>query len=550
MKKAVPQVTIYDTTLRDGNQALGMSLSLSDKLRIAGKLDELGMHYIEGGWPNPTNIIDTEFYTKIKKLKLKAKIAAFGSTRRPGSLTSKDLFLEMLVKSGAQVATIFGKSWDLHVREVINTTLEENLAMIDDSIHFLKKNMDEVFYDAEHFFDGYKANPEYAIKTLITAQDAGADCIVLCDTNGGMLPDEILSTFRSVKAQIKTPLGVHFHNDSGCAEASSCLAVLEGAVQVQGTINGLGERCGTANLCTIIPNLQLKRGIKLVTDQQLKMLTTTSVFVTEISNITPNIRLPYVGEAAFSHKAGAHADGVRKNRHSFEHVSPESVGNQRQFVISDQAGASTILEKLATIQPGLDKTDPSVKILLAKIKDLESNGYQFEAADASFELIAREVLGQFKEPFKVLGFRVIEEQRENGEIFSEATIKIQEQNQFEHTAAEGDGPVNALDNALRKALVKLYPSLQKVKLDDFKVRVLEGTDGTAAKVRVLIESSDGQSIWGTVGVSTNIIEASWLALIDSMKYKLMKDAISDKHVNLRKLNINLLKTQSLKKTTD
>jgi 2-isopropylmalate synthase len=550
MKKAVPQVTIYDTTLRDGNQALGMSLSLSDKLRIAGKLDELGMHYIEGGWPNPTNIIDTEFYTKIKKLKLKAKIAAFGSTRRPGSLTSKDLFLEMLVKSGAQVATIFGKSWDLHVKEVINTTLEENLAMIDDSIHFLKKNMDEVFYDAEHFFDGYKANPEYAIKTLITAQDAGADCIVLCDTNGGMLPDEILSTFRSVKAQIKTPLGVHFHNDSGCAEASSCLAVLEGAVQVQGTINGLGERCGNANLCTIIPNLQLKRGIKLVTDQQLKMLTTTSVFVTEISNITPNIRLPYVGEAAFSHKAGAHADGVRKNRHSFEHVSPESVGNQRQFVISDQAGASTILEKLATIQPGLDKTDPSVKILLAKIKDLESNGYQFEAADASFELIAREVLGQFKEPFKVLGFRVIEEQRENGEIFSEATIKIQEQNQFEHTAAEGDGPVNALDNALRKALVKLYPSLQKVKLDDFKVRVLEGTDGTAAKVRVLIESSDGQSIWGTVGVSTNIIEASWLALIDSMKYKLMKDAISDKHVNLRKLNINLLKTQSLKKTTD
>lgn len=548
MKKAVPQVAIYDTTLRDGNQALGMSLSLNDKLRIAEKLDELGMHYIEGGWPNPTNTIDTEFYTKIRKLKLKARIAAFGSTRRPGSVTSKDPFLEMLVKTGAQVATIFGKSWDLHVREVINTTLEENVAMIGDSILFLKKNMDEVFFDAEHFFDGYKANPEYAMNTLIAAQNAGADCIVLCDTNGGMLPDEILSMFRSVMAQIKTPVGVHFHNDSGCAEASSCLAVLEGAVQVQGTINGLGERCGNANLCTIIPNLQLKRGIRLVTDQQLKMLTTTSVFVTEISNITPNIRLPYVGEAAFSHKAGAHADGVRKNRQSFEHISPESVGNQRQFVVSDQAGASTILEKLATIQPGLDKTDFSVKSLLMKIKELESNGYQFEAADASFELIAREMLGQFKEPFKVLGFRVIEEQRENGEIFSEATIKIQEQDQFEHTAAEGDGPVNALDNALRKALVKLYPSLQKVKLDDFKVRVLEGTDGTAARVRVLIESSDGQSIWGTVGVSTNIIEASWLALIDSMKYKLMKDAISDKHVKIKKIKYKRTKDALIEKT--
>jgi 2-isopropylmalate synthase len=528
MKKTAPQVALYDTTLRDGNQALGMSLSLNDKLRIAEKLDELGMHYIEGGWPNPTNTIDTEFYTKVKKYKLKAKIAAFGSTRRPGSVTSKDPFLEMLVKTGAQVATIFGKSWDLHVREVINTTLEENIAMIAESVHFLKKHMDEVVYDAEHFFDGFKANPDYAMKSILAAQDGGADCIVLCDTNGGMLPDEVLSMFRNVKSQIKTPLGVHLHNDSGCAEASSCLAVLEGAVQVQGTINGLGERCGNANLCTIIPNLQLKRGFQLVTDKQLRMLTTTSVFVTEISNVTPNIRLPYVGEAAFSHKAGAHADGVRKVRQSFEHIPPESVGNQRQFVVSDQAGASTILEKLGTIQPGLDKKDPAVVKLLLKIKDLESNGYQFEAADASFELIAREILGQFKEPFKVMGFRVIEEQRENGDIFSEATIKIQERDQFEHTAAEGDGPVNALDNALRKALVKLYPSLQNVKLEDFKVRVLEGSDGTAAKVRVLIESSDGQSIWGPVGVSTNIIEASWLALIDSMKYKLMKDAIGGK----------------------
>ncbi len=528
MKKAAQQIQLYDTTLRDGNQAIGMSLSLNDKIRIAEKLDELGMHYIEGGWPNPTNTIDTEFYQKIRKLNLKAKISAFGSTRRPGSDTSSDPFLEMLVKSGAPVATIFGKSWDLHVKGVINTTLEENIAMIADSIFYLKKNMNEVIYDAEHFFDGYKANSDYAMKTLFAAQEAGADCIVLCDTNGGMLPDELLEIFRYVKANVKSPLGIHLHNDSGCAEANSCQAALEGAVQIQGTINGLGERCGNANLCTIIPNLQLKRGIKLVSEHQLKLLTTTSVFVTEVSNVTPNIRSPYVGEAAFSHKAGAHADGVRKVRHSFEHIAPEMVGNQRKFVVSDQAGSSTILEKLSTIQAGLDKKDPSVKKLLMKIKELESYGYQFEAADASFELIAREILGHFKEPFEVLGFRVIEEQRESGDIFSEATIKIMEQDVIEHTAAEGDGPVNALDNALRKALVKFHPSLQSVKLEDFKVRVLDGRDGTGAKVRVLIESSDGQSIWGNVGVSTNIIEASWLALIDSMKYKLMKDIINEK----------------------
>jgi 2-isopropylmalate synthase len=528
MNKAIPQVLLYDTTLRDGNQALGLSLSLNDKLRIAQKLDELGMHYIEGGWPNPTNTIDTEFYIKIKKLKLNARIAAFGSTRRPGCDCSSDLFLKMLVDTQAPVATIFGKSWDLHVKQVINTTLDENIAMIGESIAFLKKHMEEVIYDAEHFFDGFKANPEYALKTLVAAQQAGVDTIVLCDTNGGTLPDELLTIFKTVKTQIATPLGVHLHNDSGCAEASTCLAVLEGAVHIQGTINGLGERCGNANLCTIIPNLQLKRGYKLISEQQLKMLTTTSVFVTEISNVTPNVRLPYVGEAAFSHKAGAHADGVRKARQSFEHVSPETIGNQRQFVVSDQAGTSTILEKLSGFRDGLDKKDPDVKKLLMRIKELESKGYQFEAADASFELIAREILGQFKEPFKVIGYRVIEEQRENGDLFSEATIKIQEYDQFEHTAAEGGGPVNALDNALRKALIKFYPSLKDVKLEDFKVRVLDGKDGTGAKVRVLIESSDGHSRWGTIGVSSNIIEASWLALIDSMKFKLMKDSVANK----------------------
>lgn len=516
-------IKLYDTTLRDGNQALGISLTLSDKLRITEKLDELGIHYIEGGWPNATNTVDTEFYQKVGNLNLKAKIAAFGSTRRPGKDASGDPFLLQLVKTETQVATIFGKSWDLHVTHVIGTTLEENLKMIDDSIRFLKKYFDEVIYDAEHFFNGYKVNPQYALKTLKAAQDAGADCIVLCDTNGGMLPDDILSIFNEVKPLLTTDIGVHMHNDAGCADANSCLAATAGATHIQGTFNGLGERCGNANLCTIIPNLQMKRGFKLLTEQQLSMLTSVSVFIAEIANMTHNVRLPYVGEAAFSHKAGAHADGVRKVRQSFEHVIPEAVGNVRQFVVSDQAGASTMLEKLSTIRPGIDKKDPDVKNLLLKIKKLEAEGYQFEAADGSFELLARKILDHFQEPFQVKGFRVIEEKRENGEVFSEATIKIQEGDQFEHTAAEGEGPVNALDNALRKALVKFYPSLKSVRLEDFKVRVLDGRDGTESKVRVLIESSDGSSRWGTVGVSKNIIEAAWFALIDSLKYKLMKD---------------------------
>lgn len=528
------KIDLYDTTLRDGNQALGISLSLNDKLNIAEKLDEIGIDYIEGGWPNPTNTIDTEFYSRVSKLNLKAKVAAFGSTRRPGNPVHKDPFMQMLISTGAPVATIFGKSWDLHVTHVINTTLEENLLMISDSIAYLKENMDEVIYDAEHFFDGYKNNPEYALETLTAAQNAGASCIVLCDTNGGLLPDEFLTIFREIKSKLRVKIGVHMHNDSGCAEAMSCLGVLEGADHVQGTINGLGERCGNANLCTIIPNLQLKRGFSLITPSQLKNFTAASVYIDELANVTPDIRHPYVGEAAFSHKAGAHADGVRKVRHSFEHVAPDEVGNVRNFVVSDQAGSSTILEKLELIKPGLDKKDPDVKKLLAKIKTLESEGYQFEAAEGSFELIAREILGHFKEPFIVKGFRVIEEKRENGQVYSEATIKVNEEDVFEHTAAEGDGPVNALDNALRKALIKFYPSLSEVKLEDFKVRVLNGREGTESKVRVLIESTDMYNRWGTVGVSTNIIEASWIALIDSLKFKLMKDTIKQKQQQANK----------------
>jgi 2-isopropylmalate synthase len=522
------KIQIYDTTLRDGNQALGINLSVSDKLAIAKKISELGISYIEGGWPNPTNNDDVEFFKQIKKMNLESKIVAFGSTRRPSLKSDKDPYINMLVKSGADVVTIFGKSWDLHVTKVLRISLEENLELIYDSVSYLAKKVEEVFYDAEHFFDGFKHNPDYALKTIKTAYEAGAKIIVLCDTNGGMLPDEFEDIWEKVKSKFPGILGVHTHNDTGCADANSIIAVIKGAMQVQGTINGIGERCGNANLCTIIPNLQLKKKYEILSADSLKKLTEVSVFVSEIANVSHNIRQPYVGECAFSHKAGAHADGVSKACESFEHINPEKVGNTRRFVVSSQAGTSTILQKLSKFTKKFDKKDPFVKKLLLEIKRLESEGYQFEAADASFELIAQNMLGNFKDSFEFKGFRVIEEKRENGEVFSEATIKVKKDSKFEHTAAEGDGPVNALDNALRKALIKFFPCLAQVKLEDFKVRVLDGTEGTAAKVRVLIESSDGKERWNTVGVSTNVIEASWIALVDSLKYKLMKEELERK----------------------
>ncbi len=517
-------ISIYDTTLRDGNQAIGIGFSLADKLRIAERLDCMGLHYIEGGWPNPTNPIDCDFYKEISKRKMNAKVAAFGMTKKPDTKPEDDPFLEKLIKVKAPVATIFGKSWDLHVRDVIRCSLSNNLDMIAESVAYLKKNKDEVIFDAEHFFDGYRNNKEYALKTLLAAQEAGADTIVLCDTNGGILPTDFLHIFREVKKHIATPLGVHLHNDSGCAVANSLLAVDEGAVQVQGTMNGLGERCGNANLCTIIAGLQLKRGYELIKPSQLQKLTEASIFISEIANVSHDIRYPYVGESAFSHKGGAHADGVRKVSESFEHISPDDVGNKRNFVLSAQAGKATILEKLKYIKPTLDKNDPLVEILLDKIKKMESDGYHFEAADGTFELIVQSIFCNSSEPFIVKSFRVIEDKRENNKILSEASILVEKGGAFEHTAAEGDGPVDALDNALRKALSKFFPSIKEVKLEDFKVRVLDEREGTAAKVRVLIESSDGKERWGTIGVSTNIIEASWLALIDSLKYKLMKEA--------------------------
>ncbi len=517
-------VKLYDTTLRDGNQARGVSLSINDKLRITQKLDELGVHYIEGGWPNSTNPTDIEFFEKVRSLDLKTSVvAAFGSTCKPNIAPKDDAMLAALVDSGAKVITIFGKSWDLHVTEVIKTTLEENLSMISESVSFLKEKCEEVFYDAEHFFDGYKSNPEYALKTLLAAEKGGADTIILCDTNGGCLPSEITAIMREVKKRITAPLGIHTHNDSGCAEANAIAAIEEGATQVQGVTNGFGERCGNANLCTLIANLKIKMNMPVVTDDQLTRLTDISYSVSEIANLIHNERQPYVGEAAFAHKGGAHIDGVLKVARSFEHIDPALVGNSRQYVLSDQSGGSAIVEKLQKLKPDVNKKDPAVKKLLAKIKDMEYAGYQFEAADGSFELLMKQELGIYAAPFKFLGFRVIEEQLSDGTLFSEATIKVKALDKIEHTAADGNGPVSALDHAMRKALSKFFPSLEKVHLVDYKVRVLDGRDGTNAKVRVLITSSDGKDYWGTIGVSENIIEASWIALIDSLSYKLAKE---------------------------
>ncbi|OGS36352.1 MAG: citramalate synthase [Elusimicrobia bacterium RIFOXYB2_FULL_49_7] len=519
------ELMIYDTTLRDGNQARGISLSLEDKLRIARKLDETGLHYIEGGWPNPTSPTDVQFFERIRAEKLKnSRLAAFGSTCRPKVAPQDDPILAALVSAKTPVITIFGKSWDLHATEVIKTTLDENLRMIRDSVRYLKDRCEEVVYDAEHFFDGYKNNPEYALKTLMAAQEGGAASIVLCDTNGGCLPMDFSDIYDAVAAKIQTPLGVHTHNDSGCAVANSLIAASKGTCMIQGVINGFGERCGNANLCTIIPNLKLKMGRNVLSDANLQKMVELSVFVSEIANVVHDERQPYVGEAAFSHKGGAHIDGVMKVTHSFEHINPETVGNSRQYILSDQSGGSTIVEKLKKYRPDVSKKDPEVARLLTRVKEMEHKGYQFEAAEGSFDLLMRKELKLFAEPFRFIGFRVIEELLSDGTLYSEATIKVEANGQVEHTAAEGNGPVSALDHAMRKALCKFFPELSSVHLVDYKVRVLAGMDGTDAKVRVLITSTDNEEYWGTIGVSENIIEASWIALIDSLSFKLAKEA--------------------------
>ncbi len=516
------KVRIYDTTLRDGAQAEGISFSLDDKVRIAQRLDELGIHYIEGGWPG-SNPKDIKFFQRMKRMKLKnAKLTAFGSTRRAKYPAGKDPNIRALLKSGTKVVCIFGKSWDLHVRIALGVSLEKNLELIEDSVSYLKKKKKEVIYDAEHFFDGYKHDPSYALKTLEVAQRAGADWIILCDTNGGTLPFELSKIMREVRKKIKVPLGIHAHNDSGLAVANTLAAVQEGALQVQGTINGLGERCGNVNLCSVIPNLQIKMGMECIKKKQLSRLTEVSRYVAELANLPHDERQPFVGNSSFAHKGGIHVSAVKKDPRTYEHILPELVGNHRRILVSELAGRSNILYKAKEYGLDLEKKTPQTVKVLEDLKRLEDEGYQFEGAEGSFELLMKKALGKYKSLFDLEGFRVTVEKRKNGTLNCEATIKVKVKGIEEHTAAEGRGPINALDNALRKALEEFYPSLKNVRLTDYKVRVLDVKAGTAAPVRVLVEARDKKERWGTVGVSTNIIEASWQALVDSLEYKLLK----------------------------
>jgi 2-isopropylmalate synthase len=517
-------VLIYDTTLRDGCQAEDISFTLEDKLRIAEKLEDLGVDYIEGGYPG-SNQRDADFFKRVKKLKLKnAKVASFGTTRRPSAKPSQDASLKMLLDADTPVVTLVGKAWDLHVRDDLRISKKANLEIIADSIAYMKRHVDEVIFDAEHFFDGFRSNPEYALECLRAAEEGGADWIVLCDTNGGRLPGDIRDAVARVRETVRTALGIHCHNDGELAVANTMAAVEMGARQVQGTINGFGERCGNLNLCSMIPNLQLKMGKKCIKPGQLKKLREVSHFFYELANIQPNKRQPYVGDSAFAHKGGLHVSGVLKNRETYEHIDPEFVGNRQRVLVSDLAGRSNVIYKGKEYGIDLNGQDQAVHEILRRTKELEGQGYEFEAAEASFELLIQAALGKKKKNFILVGFRVIDEKRKEGEPpLSEATIMVQVDGVMEHAAAMGNGPVNALDQALRRALTKFYPSLKQVELLDYKVRVLSSGEGTGASVRVLIESGDGHARWGTVGVSHNVIEASWLALVDSIDYKLYKD---------------------------
>ena len=517
------KVKLYDTTLRDGAQGEGISYSVTDKIRIAQELDSLGVHYIEGGWPG-SNPKDMEFFLRMAGLRLKnSQLVAFGSTRKAHSKASEDNNLKAIIKSKVKVVTIFGKTWDLHITDVLKTTLEENLHMIRDSISFLVSKGLVVFYDAEHFFDAYEANKEYSLKCLQTAQEAGAKAVCLCDTNGGTLTSEVSSVIKKVRPHISLSLGIHCHNDADLAVANTIAAVQAGADMVQGTINGYGERCGNADLVPIIANLKLKLKAGCISDQKLKELTKVSHFVSEISNMKQRTAQPYTGISAFAHKGGVHINAVMKNPKTYEHVDPAVVGNHRRILVSELAGKTGILIRAKELEFDLSKEDPKARRILKLIQDLEHKGYHFEAAEASFELLVKKAFKKYKNFFELEGFRIVVEKRSDKKITSEAIIKLKVKGVKEHTAAEGDGPVNALDNALRKALKDFYPTLSKMHLSDFKVRVLDEKVGTAARVRVLIQSQDETDTWSTIGVHENIIEASWQALVDSVEYKLLKD---------------------------
>jgi 2-isopropylmalate synthase len=523
------RVKLYDTTLRDGAQQEGISYSVTDKIQIIKKLDELGMHYIEGGWPGG-NPKDTGLFLKAKSLKLKnARLVAFGSTRHPTAKVGSDKGLKGLIDAGTGAVTIVGKSWDLQAKHVLEVSLQENLNMISESIEYLKSKGLTVFFDAEHFFDGFKLNPEYAIKTVEVARKAGCDCVVLCDTNGGSLPTEIAEAVTKTAREVKVPLGIHVHNDSELAVANSVTAVACGVVHVQGTINGYGERCGNANLCSIIPILKLKMGIDCITEAQLSRLSEVSRYVAEMSNMSLPGNLPFVGASAFAHKAGLHVSGILKWEDSYQHINPDKVGNKARVVVSELSGRGNIVYKAKELGISIPVKGEQAKKLVDQIKLMESLGFKYEDADASFEVLLHRSTPGYKPPFELIDYMVVVEKHRRlpqvgneTQLLAEATVKVRINGEVIHTAAEGNGPVNALDQALRKALIAYYPNVGVIELTDYKVRILEESGGTGSQVRVLVQSSDGKSQWTTVGSSTNIIDASWLALADSMEYWFLK----------------------------
>ncbi len=518
------RLELYDTTLRDGAQMEGISLSVEDKLKIAKKIDELGVHYIEGGYPG-SNPKDEEFFARAKELPLRAKLVAFGSTRKAGANADDDASLRALVGAGTQAVCVVGKASDVHVRDVLETTGEENLAMIADTVRFLKQQGKAVFFDAEHFFDGYASDPNYALQCLKAAASAGATCLVLCDTNGGTITPKLIEAVRAAREAVDVPLGIHTHNDAALAVANTLAAVAEGCVQVQGCVNGYGERCGNADLLSIIANLKLKMGLDVVTDDQLARLTDVSHYVSEIVNMVPYPHQPYTGASAFAHKAGYHADGVVKSESSYQHVPPEVVGNRQSLLVSELAGSRGLLESMRDV--GLDLERDDARRVLELIKQQESRGFQYEGAEASFELLVRRSLPGYVQPFELVDFWVVERRAKRAEdrgleMQAEAMVKVRVGEELVQTAAEGNGPVNALDAAVRKALVGAYPVLEDVKLIDYKVRIIDTAAGTGASVRVLIESTHDDGTASTVGASTDIIEASWLALNDALEYWLLK----------------------------
>ncbi|MFH1123580.1 MAG: citramalate synthase [Pseudomonadota bacterium] len=516
------QITLYDTTLRDGTQGEQVSLSAEDKLRIYRKLDEFGIHFVEGGWPG-SNPKDARFFKMAQKTNFShTRLTAFGSTRRPTTRPQDDANIKALLETEVETLTIFGKSWDLHVSKILEASLDENLAMIEETLAYLKEKGRRVIYDAEHFFDGYKRNPAYALRTVGAAVKGGAEIIVLCDTNGGTLPHEIRAIMEEVMPHIPLPVGIHAHNDCGLSLANSLVAVQSGATMVQGTINGYGERCGNTDLISTIGNLQAKMGYQCLASEKLSRLTELSRFVSEVANVPPLNHRPFVGNSAFAHKGGVHVSAILKDPAAYEHIEPEKVGNRRRVLVSDLSGKSNILYKAQEMGIEVGGNGYGTEEIVQEIKRLEDQGFQFDAAEGSLELLIKKGTGQFVEPFRLESFRVTMDKNGSGPSSSQATIKISVGNDNEITAAEGDGPVNALDNALRKALRKFFPEIDEMKLVDFKVRVIDGSEGTAAKVRVQIESRDSREIWSTIGVSENVIEASWQALVDSVQLKLSR----------------------------